>query len=60
MRKIDTAIIIINHNHKKSIIKLIESIYAHNNLETTKIIFIQNKPSKFVKNYIKDFDEIVY
>lgn len=60
MRKIDTAIIIINHNHKKSIIKLIESIYAHNNLETTKIIFIQNKPSKFVKNYIKDFDEIVF
>lgn len=60
MRKIDTAIIIINHNHKKSIIKLIESIYAHNNLETTKIIFIQNKPSKFVKNYIKDFDAIVF
>ncbi len=60
MKKIDTAIIIVNHNHKKSITKLIESIYAHNDLETTKIIFIQNKPSKFIKNYIKDFDEIVF
>ena len=58
MKKIDTAIIIVNHNHKKSIIKLIDSIYTHNDLETTKIIFIQNKPSNFIKNYTKDFDEI--
>ena len=60
MKKIDTAIIIVNHNHKKSIIKLIESIYANNDLVTTKIIFIQNKPSKFIKNYIREFDEIVF
>lgn len=60
MRKIDTAIIIVNHNHKNSILKLIKSIYDYHNLENTKIIFIQNKPSQFVKNYIKDFDEIVF
>ena len=59
MKKIAT-IIIVNHNHKKSIVKLIDSIYNHNDLETTKIIFIQNKPSNFIKNYTKDFEEIVF
>ncbi len=60
MSRIDTAIIIVNHSHKKSIIKLIESIYNYNNLENSKIIFIQNKPSNYLKNYLQSFEEIIY
>ena len=55
MKKLNTAIIIVNHNNKNKIIQLIESIYNYNNLKSSKIIFIQNKPSNFIKNYLKNF-----
>ena len=60
MKKLNTAIIIVNHNNKNKIIQLIESIYNYNNLKSSKIIFIQNKPSNFIKNYLKNFKEVIF
>lgn len=56
----DTAIIIVNHHHKNSIIELIESLYNFNDIKNSKIIFIQNTPSLFLKNYLKDFENIIF
>ncbi len=56
----DTAIIIINHDNKDSIIELIESLYTFNNMENSKIIFIQNTPSLYLKNYFKKFSDIIF
>ena len=51
----DTAIIIVNHNHKDSIIKLIESLYQFNEMDSSNIIFIQNTSSPYLENYLKNF-----
>ena len=56
----DTGIIIVNHSHKDSILKLIESLYKFNDMENSKIIFIQNTPSPFLEDYFKSFTNIIY
>ena len=55
-----TAIIIVNHNHKDSILKLIESLYKFNAMENSKIIFIQNTPSPFLKDHFKSLANIIF
>ena len=56
----DTAIIIVNHNHKDSIIKLIESLYQFNDMDSSNIIFIQNTSSPYLENYLKNFTNIIF
>ncbi len=59
MNKINTAIIIINHNNESSIVKLIDSINTYESLDDKKIIFIQNTQSKFITKYFQNFDNII-
>jgi N-acetylglucosaminyl-diphospho-decaprenol L-rhamnosyltransferase len=59
MSNIHTAIIIVNHNNEKSIVKLIDSIYRYESLNNKKIIFVQNTQSKFISNYIRNFNDII-
>lgn len=56
----DTGIIIVNHNHTDSILKLIESLYKFNAMENSKIIFIQNTSSPFLEDYFKSFTNVIY
>ena len=39
-KNIDTAVIIVNHDNKKSIITLIDSIYRYESLENVKIFLL--------------------
>ena len=56
----DTAIIIVNHNYKDSIIELVESLYKFNDMKSAKIVFIQNTSSPYLENYFKRFTNIVF
>ena len=57
MNQLDTAIIIVNHDNTSSIPLLIESIYKFNNLENSKIYFIQNQKSEYIKKYLRNFNQ---
>jgi len=54
----NTTIIIVNHQHKNSIVELISSIKRFPSFKKKNIIFIQNKKSIFIDNYLRQFDNI--
>ena len=54
----NTTLIIVNHDHTKSIIELINSIKKFPSFKNKNIIFIQNKKSEFIDQSLKQFENI--